>query len=114
LLNLGQGHLPSLSSDAANCCSTFERAQEDDPANAVDRSTAGKLMKQGWPVARMSSERVGRNKRRVSDAHCAALRKSGGQMAQCASLIAPYALPFFHSRNLHVAIRTDMHAGLQA
>src|SRR6185295_4884718 len=52
LLNLGQRHLPLLSSDAANCCSTFERAQADDPANAVDRSTAGKLPKQ---VARMSA-----------------------------------------------------------
>ena len=35
---------------------------------------------------------VGRNKRRASDAHCAALREERGQTAQCASLIAPYAL----------------------
>jgi hypothetical protein len=46
LLNLGQGHLPLLASDAADCCSTFERAQADDPANVFDRSTAGKLTKQ--------------------------------------------------------------------
>lgn len=63
LLNLGQGHLPLLSSDAADCCSTLERAEADDPANAVDRSTAGKLPKQrqherraicGRQVTRMS------------------------------------------------------------
>ena len=49
LLNLGQRHLPLLCSDAANCCSTFEPAQADDPANVFDRSTAGKLPKQPLP-----------------------------------------------------------------
>jgi hypothetical protein len=39
-------------SDAANCCSTFERAQADDPANVFDRSTAGKLPTHSSPDER--------------------------------------------------------------
>jgi hypothetical protein len=46
---------------------------------------------QNFTNASTQIQRVGRNKRRVSDAHCAALREER-RMAQCASLIAPYAL----------------------